>query len=92
MSIANDTDVPTKTLVVSWSPPDIPNGVITEYDVKLTNLDEPKTTILQSQSSPLKAEDLASYARYEVTVRASTSVGEGPWNEADTVLTAEHCK
>ena len=72
------------SLLVSWSPPKKPNGIITEYEIT-TQWDNatgtPKTNKIVHHNNPTarfhEVEGLEYPAQYSVIVRAKTILGEG---------------
>ena len=81
-------------LSVSWDPvpPLNKNGVITEYEIRYnqsTFSEEVSFVTVPADSSQLVLVGLEEYVNYTVSVRAYTSVGEGPFSSNITATTLE---
>ncbi|XP_066541701.1 LOW QUALITY PROTEIN: phosphatidylinositol phosphatase PTPRQ [Hoplias malabaricus] len=63
------------TAIVTWSPPEKPNGIIRQYEVSCTNATYSHTVNTTVPSITLR--HLKPYTRYNVTVRAYTQLGHG---------------
>ena len=76
----SDTRMYTLDLIATWNDPIYPNGVITSYELNLTQLDT--GDVVYSNDSLLVRNVTESvmvlpYTDYTVTVAASTSAGQG---------------
>ena len=65
------------SILFSWSTPDIPNGEIVSYTITFNKTELPTTVNVLNTTQHLVTE-LNAYTFYEVTISASTVVGEGP--------------
>uniref|UniRef100_A0A1X7UP85 Uncharacterized protein n=1 Tax=Amphimedon queenslandica TaxID=400682 RepID=A0A1X7UP85_AMPQE len=80
----NFTSTPTMTTVTfRWSRPSIPNGIITGYLLKVTNIETSAYHIMNISSDQLmytldEEGFLSAYNNYTATVTASTIIGFGP--------------
>ncbi|RDD35988.1 Tyrosine-protein phosphatase Lar, partial [Trichoplax sp. H2] len=87
----NVTTLTSTSIYISWQP--IPlferNGVITVYNISYHSLQRNHNGIIQVDGSTLSnvLSNLLPYTTYNVTVRASTSVGFGPTSPFVSVLT-----
>ena len=72
-------NVSSSTLLLEWSSPDTPNGIITLYNIYVTydNGSTRKTTVDGSETSYLIG-GLSPYQLVYVSISASTIVGAGP--------------
>ena len=93
----NVTTESSTSIRVSWS--EVPsihrNGMITQYGVMYEPLEtfgyETVTSVNITDNSTLEIllHNLQEYVQYNITVRAFTSVGEGPFSSVITVRTLE---
>ena len=81
-------------IVVTWD--EIPgldqNGVIIDYEVQIEQLDFPADIFvdpLNTTSLSINVTDLEEYVNYNISVRAYTSVGPGPYSDPVTERTLE---
>ena len=81
-------------IMVTWE--DVPmidqNGNITIYEVQIEPLDFPAdtfTALLNTTSLSIVVTDLGEYVNYNISVRAYTSVGPGPYSDPVTERTLE---
>ena len=88
------SDVTSSTMKVRWQPPSpsVRNGKITKYQVHFTGLGD--TTIRQSREmttnqTNARLTGLLPNTRYDVTVRAFTIVGPGPYSKAVDAFTKQ---
>ena len=67
--------VNSSSVTLQWSPPDIPNGVITRYSIQLngTDIDDISSNVRMYTIGQLPSDTV-----YVLQLTASTSVGEGP--------------
>ena len=79
-------DVTDTTVTLSWLPPSMPNGIITEYQVRYSRSDNSDSRTQNAINNNLMytATGLASNTEYAFEVRAFTRVGSGPYSD-DTV-------
>ena len=82
------------SLLVSWSPPKKPNGIITEYEITTqweNATGTPKTNKIIHQNNPTarfqEIEGLEYPARYSVIIRAKTISGEGARSKLILIFT-----
>ena len=88
------------TIAVMWEevPPIDQNGVITIYEVMYTPLEtfggtlESDTVNVSRSELSVNLTGLEEYVNYNISVRAYTSVGAGPYSVAMTVLTLQDSK
>ena len=83
-------DVTDTTVILSWMPPDPPNGIITQYQVqyRIANSDDSfGNNEVNTLSTDLNytVTGLTTSTEYEFRVRAFTLVGRGP---SSNVVTA----
>lgn len=82
-------------IMVSWDgvPQIYRNGLITLYEVLYVPLDTFDGIIapssLNTSDVMLKLSNLQEYVQYNISVRAYSSVGPGPYSEVDTERTSE---
>ena len=96
VTVANKTST---TLLVSWLPPAIPNGVLTSYEVYYMGLSsvnlvlpsfyQPLSIILSAVSTSTELVNLVPYSNYTLSVRALTSGGPGEYSEQIEARTEE---
>ena len=67
--------VNSSSVTLQWSPPDPPNGVITQYSIQLNGTDRDN---LNNSVRMYTIGQLPSDTVYVLQLTASTSVGEGP--------------
>ena len=85
---------------VTWDvvPPIDQNGIITTYEVLYEPLETfggaigPLTRNVLGTEMSVDLMDLQEFVSYSISVRAYTSVGEGPYSIAVTDMTLEDCK
>ena len=93
------TNVSSHALLIKWSPPSVPNGIITAYTIYIdynNGTSEAERATPGSASSYLLG-GLSPFQLVGVQMRTSTSVGEGPrsntvygrTNSAGTVRTLD---
>ncbi|XP_047224260.1 ephrin type-B receptor 3 isoform X2 [Girardinichthys multiradiatus] len=68
------------TLNLSWLPPEKPNGVILDYEIKYKERGQVMTHTVTSQHSSAKVEGLRPATAYVVQVRARTVAGYGRYS------------
>ena len=71
------------SVLVSWVPPSVPNGVITHYTLYIDYNDRSPVTVVQSSapSTSYVVTGLQPHQLISVTISASTIVGEGPMSD-----------
>lgn len=76
---------------INWQPPDNEhqNGIITEYSVKIVNLELENATYLNVTDTDITVSNLQPFIQYEVTVAAHTSAGRGPFSTPQIIQTQE---
>ena len=87
------------TLLVTWLPPAIPNGVLTSYEVYYRGLSSVNPVLpsfyqalsvtLSTVSTSIELVNLVPYSDYTLSVRALTSGGPGEYNEQVEARTEE---
>ncbi len=84
-----------KSIRVEWTDvPDIDqNGIITEYEVMyeplMTFEGQLNTTIVNTKNLFITLNDLEEFVNYNISVRAYTSVGPGPYSDGIMRMTFE---
>ena len=76
---------------VQWSPPPTPNGVIIHYTLYINDL--PAITIPASTGRPSQSwvlDGLTDDSKLNVSLSASTKIGEGPLAKVATISTSQH--
>ena len=77
--------VNSSSVTLQWSPPDPPNGVITQYSIQLNGTDRDN---LNNSVRMYTIGQLPSDTVYVLQLTASTSVGEGPPSSV-TIITCK---
>ena len=72
---------------VEWSPPQIPNGVIIHYTIYINDIAINISATSGDQSTVVN--ELAAFTTVNVSVSASTKIGEGPVSLQHNVTTHE---
>jgi len=83
------------SISVFWDPPPFPdrNGVITGYQVVITNLNRSNVSEVINVTSPSHvATDLQEFEAYNIKVAAMTAIGLGPFSAAVRNQTLEDSK
>ena len=88
------------TIEVTWGivPPIDQNGIITMYEVLYQPLETfggaigPMTRNVSGTAISLVLMDLQEFVSYNISVRAYTIIGDGPYSEPFTDMTLEDCK
>ncbi|KAM7401030.1 hypothetical protein PAMA_005298 [Pampus argenteus] len=78
------------TLSLSWLPPEKPNGVILDYEIKYHERGQPMSHTVTSQHSSAKVEGLRAATPYAVQVRARTVAGYGRYSNPMDFSTSLH--
>ncbi|XP_058412166.1 ephrin type-B receptor 3 isoform X2 [Diceros bicornis minor] len=68
------------SLTLSWAPPERPNGVILDYEMKYFEKSEGIASTVTSQKNSVQLDGLRPDARYVVQVRARTVAGYGQYS------------
>ena len=90
-------DVVLTSVTLSWLAPDIPNGIITQYELQYTVCSDSflvnVTNLVTDDNSHIGTiEGLSSVAVYSLSVRAYTVVGPGPFSDHGvTAVTPAEC-
>ncbi|KAL0968338.1 hypothetical protein UPYG_G00265600 [Umbra pygmaea] len=79
-------NVSSTSILVNWTQPLNPNGLITHYTVYGLNLHSNQVFKKVTQSTSLLLTGLEKYTGYKLRVAASTAVGEGSLSELDDVF------
>ena len=69
-------------LTFQWMPPEVPNGVITQYSIQLNGTD---ISSLSNNELMYTIERLSPDTVYVLQVRAHTEVGAGPFSNITAV-------
>ena len=81
------------SIAVSWRPPRTPNGIIVQYTIYVhTSTAHYSRRVSQFHGTYLFSGYFQPYRRVNVTVSASTKIGEGPQSEPVIVRTKETSK
>ena len=84
-----DTSSPYSVLV-QWSPPAIPNGVITGYILYVTYVNRSVDVFSTNRHTTFyNVTKLVPYQQISVNVAAKTHIGEGPTSVTQVVRTAQ---
>ncbi|CAJ1071950.1 ephrin type-B receptor 3 [Xyrichtys novacula] len=78
------------TLSLSWLPPEKPNGVILDYEIKYHERGQVMSHTVTSQHSSAKVEGLKAATPYVVQVRARTVAGYGRYSNPMDFSTSLH--
>ncbi|TNM97932.1 hypothetical protein fugu_014178 [Takifugu bimaculatus] len=78
------------TLSLSWLPPEKPNGVILDYEIKYHERGKAMSHTVTSQHSSAKVEGLRAATPYVVQVRARTVAGYGRYSNPMDFSTSLH--
>ncbi|XP_072220006.1 ephrin type-B receptor 3 isoform X1 [Leuresthes tenuis] len=78
------------TLSLSWLPPEKPNGVILDYEIKYQERGQGMSHTVTSQHSSAKVEGLRAATPYVVQVRARTVAGYGRYSNPMDFSTSLH--
>uniref|UniRef100_A0A4W3I7L0 Ephrin type-B receptor 3 n=1 Tax=Callorhinchus milii TaxID=7868 RepID=A0A4W3I7L0_CALMI len=68
------------SLSLSWLPPEKPNGIILDYELKYWEQDEKTASTITSQKNSIRIDGLRAAASYAVQVRARTVAGYGKYS------------
>ncbi|XP_053294718.1 ephrin type-B receptor 3 [Pleuronectes platessa] len=78
------------TLSLSWLPPEKPNGVILDYEIKYHERGQAMSHTVTAQHSSAKVEGLRAASPYVVQVRARTVAGYGRYSNPMDFSTSLH--
>ncbi|CAL8370748.1 unnamed protein product [Boreogadus saida] len=78
------------TLSLSWLPPETPNGVILDYEIKYYERGQGMSHTVTAQHSSAKVEGLRAATPYVVQVRARTVAGYGRYSNPMDFSTSLH--
>ncbi|KAG7329712.1 hypothetical protein KOW79_005934 [Hemibagrus wyckioides] len=78
------------TLSLSWLPPERPNGVILDYEIKYQEQGESFSHTVTAQTSSARVEGLKTGTVYTVQVRARTVAGYGSYSHPMDYSTSLH--
>ena len=67
-----------RTIMLQWSEPATPNGIITGYTLTISNASGTDEVSLSGTDLNYRAENLNEFTVYTFNVTASTRVGDGP--------------
>ena len=73
----NISFVNSTTLLLSWSQPLIPNGIITKYTINCIGENNKNQTVVTSTTMTLVS-DLSPYTKYTCSIFGETRIGMGP--------------
>lgn len=81
------------SVLVSWSPPSTPNGIITSYIIYINYNDGSPVVMIQSNSDSTNytVAGLQPYQLVSIMISASTAAGEGPVSEIVSGRARELC-
>ena len=77
------------TILVEWGPPVEPNGIITNYEVEYTHVEDTNTTTanFSSETFSIQLTNLIFHTDYDIRVRAYTIIGSGNYSNSIRVRT-----
>ena len=84
-------------MTLSWLPPDVPNGIITQYELQYSICSDlyfvnVTSTVMNDDTHIATVEGLFPVAVYSLSIRAYTVVGPGPFSDnAVTAVTPAEC-
>ena len=67
-----------RSIMLQWSEPATPNGIITGYILTVSNASNTSEVSLSGTDLTYSADDLNEFTNYTFSVTSSTRVGEGP--------------
>uniref|UniRef100_A0A8C2TRY0 Ephrin type-B receptor 3 n=1 Tax=Coturnix japonica TaxID=93934 RepID=A0A8C2TRY0_COTJA len=68
------------SMTLSWTPPERPNGIILDYEIKYSEKGDGIANTVTSQKNSVRLDGLKANARYMVQVRARTVAGYGRYS------------
>jgi len=74
------TNISSHALLIKWSPPDVPNGVITAYTIYINynNGTSVAERVMDGSMLNYTLDNLSTFQLVSIQMTANTSVGEGP--------------
>jgi len=83
------TNISSHALLIEWSPPDIPNGVITAYTIYINynNGTSEAERVMDGSTLNYILDHLSPHQLVSVQMTANTSVGEGPRSTTENGIT-----
>ena len=88
-NVSLDTSSP-YSMLVQWSPPAIPNGVITGYVIYVTYANRSVDVFSTNRhTTSYNVTKLVPYQQISINVAAKTHIGEGPTSTTQVVRTAQ---
>ena len=77
------TSITSTSLNVKWNqvPEDSQHGVITGYDLKWGRKGEMSTKRVSTPARTYELSPLDEFSEYNMSIRAKTSAGNGPWSD-----------
>ena len=88
LTVVNVTDT---AVTLSWTPPDPPNGIITQYEVQYRRVSDNYTSLQPLNTNLTRTvTGLTIGTQYEFRVRARTTVGYGSFSNVVTATTGEY--
>lgn len=82
-------DINDTTVTLSWMPPDLPNGIITQYQVQFRQNDSSNFTSVDTFNPYVTLNGLTSNTQYIFQVTAFTAAGRGPSSNTASALTSK---
>ena len=83
------------TLAISWNPPSssTQNGIIIQYLLNVSTYEtEQRATYVTNGSTTITINDLHPHYVYCIVIAAATSVGVGPYSEAESIRMPQDSK
>ena len=68
------------SIMLTWQPPRIPNGAITDYTITTLPSAPSQPISLSGSRRSYEIQGLMAFTNYTISLSASTSAGEGPMN------------
>ena len=68
------------SILLTWRPPSIPNGAITDYTITTLPSAPSQPFSLNGSQTSYEIQGLVAFTNYTISLSASTSAGEGPAN------------
>ena len=77
------------TILVEWGPPEDRNGIITNYEVEYTHVEDNNTITanFSSETFSIQLTNLTFHTDYDIRVRAYTRIGSGSYSNSITIRT-----
>ena len=85
------TDIGIQFIGISWSPPAVPNGLITSYEIAYGEYNNagPYDNIINTTNTHYTIEGLLPNTSYNISVRAYTNIGAGGWTSTPILFTSK---